>query len=169
MQLAADQQEARYEGDPWEEVIGPWLESKETTAISEVLERCINKPQAQWTQTDKIRAARCLRAQGWLRYRERQGSGSNGGIEREFEMEKFPVFLVLFPVCSQSGPTDSLRSQCSGFPVTTHMDVVAIIPICLPTRNTGNIRNRIEASRVGLVAHVEQNGNTGNWVAEGTG
>ena len=74
VQLASDQQEARYEGDPWEEVIGPWLESKDSTTISEVLEKCINKPQAQWTQTDKVRAARCLRAQGWLRYRERQGS-----------------------------------------------------------------------------------------------
>jgi predicted P-loop ATPase len=73
VKLASDQQEARYEGDPWEEVVGPWLESKQTTAISEVLEKCINKPQAQWTQTDKIRAARCLRAQGWVRYRERQG------------------------------------------------------------------------------------------------
>ena len=73
VQLATDQQEARYDGDPWEEVVGPWLESKQTTAISEVLEKCINKPQAQWTQTDKIRAARCLRAQGWVRYRERQG------------------------------------------------------------------------------------------------
>jgi hypothetical protein len=29
---------------------------------------------SQWTQTDKIRAARCLRAQGWQRYRERLGS-----------------------------------------------------------------------------------------------
>jgi hypothetical protein len=67
-------QEARYEGDPWEEVIGPWLESRQSTAISEVLQRCIDKPQAQWTQTDKIRAARCLRAQGWVRYRERQGN-----------------------------------------------------------------------------------------------
>jgi predicted P-loop ATPase len=74
VQLASDQQEARYEGDPWEEVIGPWLESRESTAISEILEKCISKPQALWTQTDKIRAARCLRAQGWVRYRERQGS-----------------------------------------------------------------------------------------------
>ena len=49
-----------------------WRVSNSTT-ISEVLEKCINKPQAQWTQTDKIRAARCLRAQGWVRYRERQG------------------------------------------------------------------------------------------------
>ena len=73
VQLASDQQEARYEGDPWEEEIGPWLESKQSTAVSEVLQRCIDKPQAQWTQTDKIRAARCLRAQGWVRYRERRG------------------------------------------------------------------------------------------------
>jgi predicted P-loop ATPase len=73
VKLASDQQDARYEGDPWEEVIGPWLESKQSTAVSEVLQRCIDKPQAQWTQTDKIRAARCLRAQGWVRYRERRG------------------------------------------------------------------------------------------------
>jgi predicted P-loop ATPase len=74
VQLAADQQEARYEGDPWEEVIGPWLECRESASVSEILQKCINKPQAQWTQTDKLRAARCLRAEGWLRYRERQGS-----------------------------------------------------------------------------------------------
>ena len=73
VQRASDHQAARYEGDPWEEVIGPWLENRQSTAISEVLEKCLSKPQAQWTQTDKIRAARCLRAQGWLRYRERQG------------------------------------------------------------------------------------------------
>ncbi len=73
VQLANDQQEARYEGDPWEEVIGRWLENKQSTSISEVLEKCLSKPQALWTQTDKIRAARCLRSQGWFRYRERQG------------------------------------------------------------------------------------------------
>jgi predicted P-loop ATPase len=74
VQMASDQQDARYEGDLWEEVLGPWLENKQNTSISEVLEKGINKPLAQWTQTDKIRAARCLRAQGWTRYRERQGS-----------------------------------------------------------------------------------------------
>ena len=71
--MASDQQEARYEGDRWEEVIGPWLESRQSTAIAEVLEKCLSKQRAQWAQTDKIRAARCLRAKGWLRYRERQG------------------------------------------------------------------------------------------------
>jgi putative DNA primase/helicase len=72
--LAADQQEARYEGDPWEEMIAPWLECRQSVSVSEILQKCINKPTAQWTQTDKLRAARCLRAQGWVRYRERAGS-----------------------------------------------------------------------------------------------
>jgi predicted P-loop ATPase len=73
VQMAADQQIERYEGDPWEDVIGPWLEARSSTSISEVLERCLQKPQALWTQTDKNRAARCLRSLGWERYRERQG------------------------------------------------------------------------------------------------
>src|SRR5258708_29571883 len=37
-----------------------------------------------------------------------------------------------------------------------------LIAICSTTRNTGNIGNRIEASRVGLDSHVEQTWNTGN-------
>ena len=34
-------------------------------SISEVLERCLEKPQGLWTQSDKNRAARCLRFLGW--------------------------------------------------------------------------------------------------------
>jgi predicted P-loop ATPase len=74
VQMAADQQVDRYEGDPWEEVIAPWVESQASVSISEVLEKCLQKLQALWTQTDKNRAARCLRALGWERYRERHGS-----------------------------------------------------------------------------------------------
>jgi predicted P-loop ATPase len=74
VRLAGDQQEARYEGDPWEEILARWLDGRESTSVAEVLQRCIDKPQSQWTQTDKIRVARCLRSQGWVRYRERQGS-----------------------------------------------------------------------------------------------
>src|SRR5208283_2438393 len=74
IQMASDQQIDRYEGDPWEEVIAPWLESHPSVSISEVLEKCLQKAHALWTQTDKNRAARCLRALGWERYRERHGS-----------------------------------------------------------------------------------------------
>jgi predicted P-loop ATPase len=71
---AATEQAARYQSDPWEEIISPWLNERANTSVSEVLDKCLNKPQAQWTQTDKTRIARCLRALGWDRYRERQGS-----------------------------------------------------------------------------------------------
>jgi hypothetical protein len=63
-QMASNQQMERYEGDPWEEVISPWLEARSSVLISEVLEKCLQKAQALWTQTDKNRAARCLKALG---------------------------------------------------------------------------------------------------------
>jgi beta-glucosidase len=59
---------------PWEEVIGRWAEDRSNLSICEVLERCLQKPQGLWTQSDKNRAARCLRFLGWERYRERQGT-----------------------------------------------------------------------------------------------
>ena len=76
VQMASDEQFQRYEGDPWEEIIGPWLEVRSSVSVSEVLQKCLEKPQAMWTQSDKNRAARCLRALGWERYRERQGARS---------------------------------------------------------------------------------------------
>jgi hypothetical protein len=74
VQMASDEQLQRYEGDPWEEIIGPWLEVRSSVSVGEVLQKCLEKPQAMWTQSDKNRAARCLRALGWERYRERQGA-----------------------------------------------------------------------------------------------
>jgi predicted P-loop ATPase len=71
VEIAAEEQAARYQGDPWEEVIGPWLQARTSTSISELLDKCVNKPQAQWTQADKNRVGRCLRTLGWKRYRER--------------------------------------------------------------------------------------------------
>jgi predicted P-loop ATPase len=101
VQLAADQQEERYEGDPWEEVVGPWLADKQDTSIFEVLEKCLNKPQAQWTQTDKIRAARCLRGQSWERYRDRHGSRLEWRY-RKTEQKCSQCSQSPFPECSQS-------------------------------------------------------------------
>jgi predicted P-loop ATPase len=74
VKAAEGEQAERYEGDPWEEVIVRWVEARDSVSISEVLERCLNKPQAQWTQVDKNRAARCLVTLGWKRYRERHGA-----------------------------------------------------------------------------------------------
>jgi predicted P-loop ATPase len=74
IRMASDEQTERYEGDPWEEVIGRWAEGRSNLSIGEVLELCLQKPQSLWTQSDKNRAARCLQFLGWERYRERQGA-----------------------------------------------------------------------------------------------
>ena len=72
--MASLERADRYEGDPREEVIARWTEDRRSVSIGEVLSRCLDKPQALWTQVDKNRVARCFRALGWERYRERQGA-----------------------------------------------------------------------------------------------
>ena len=71
---AAAEQADRYEGDPWEELVARWIEDRPSAAVGEVLSLCLDKPRAQWTQSDKNRVARCFRALGWERYREHQGA-----------------------------------------------------------------------------------------------
>jgi len=72
---AAEEQADRYENDPWDELIIPWLEGRDSVSIADVLSLCLEKKKDQWTQMDKIRVARCLRALGWARFRiGRRGS-----------------------------------------------------------------------------------------------
>ena len=71
---ATEQQADRFESDPWQELIGHWMGSRTDASVSETLSCCLDKPRAQWTQVDKNRVARCFRALGWERYRERQGT-----------------------------------------------------------------------------------------------
>ena len=65
---AAEEQAARYEGDPWDDLIRRWVEERESVSITEILEGCIDKRKDQWTQMDKNRVARCLRSYGWQRF-----------------------------------------------------------------------------------------------------
>ncbi|MGA7413376.1 MAG: virulence-associated E family protein [Bryobacteraceae bacterium] len=82
---AAAQQADRYDGDPWEELIARWAEDQPSVSISDILTRCLDKPKAQWTQVDKNRVARSLRAMGWERYRERQGTRLEWRYRRDEE------------------------------------------------------------------------------------
>ena len=72
--LAREQQAGRYDADPWQELIAGWTEPRESVSIGELLEGCLNKPQAQWMQADKNRIARSLRALGWERYQVWRGA-----------------------------------------------------------------------------------------------
>jgi predicted P-loop ATPase len=84
---ASREQADRYEGDPWHEPILTWLQhpierrdvpagtsafssNQESVSIEDILSHCLGKRLDQWTQADKNRVGRCLRAAGWARYRE---------------------------------------------------------------------------------------------------
>ena len=75
--LATQEQTARYEGDPWDELILPWLARRDTVSVAEVLTQCLEKRKDLWTQVDKNRVARCLRSQSW----ERFNAGPRGARE----------------------------------------------------------------------------------------
>jgi predicted P-loop ATPase len=65
---AADEAQARYESDPWDQKIALWISTKETVSVAELLALLEKKPET-WTQTDETRVARALQAKGWTRYR----------------------------------------------------------------------------------------------------
>ena len=70
---AAEEQAERYEGDPWDELILNWVEGRESVSIPEILTHCIEKKTEMWTQMDRNRVARCLKANGWKRFYAREG------------------------------------------------------------------------------------------------
>jgi predicted P-loop ATPase len=78
---AEEEQADRCEEDPWQELISSWLENRTDASSSEILTLCIEKPKAQWTQQDKNRIARCLRAMGWCRHKV----GPRGGREWRYK------------------------------------------------------------------------------------
>lgn len=71
---AIDQQRERYDADPWQGLVQKWLGGQHDVSIDDVLTQCLEKPKGQWTQADKNRVGRCLRALGWDRYRVRDGA-----------------------------------------------------------------------------------------------
>ena len=91
------------------------------------------------------------------------GTDSNGGIGRLAEMGMFPVFSVLFPVCSHFQRMNSLRSQCSRFSeMTLWTRYFQSLQNIHATRNTGNIGNRIENARFEYDQTRNKTWNSGN-------
>jgi len=67
---AAEQEQAdRYEGDAWDGLIEKWIQGRPSVSIDEILSTCIEKPKATWTQSDRTRIGRFLRALRWERYK----------------------------------------------------------------------------------------------------
>jgi len=67
--LAQVEQDDRHVVDPWQESINRYLEGKDRTSITEILECVIDKPKERWTQLDQSRVGACLKGAGFVRKR----------------------------------------------------------------------------------------------------
>jgi predicted P-loop ATPase len=61
------QQEARFEADAWEEIIGPWLEHRKRTAIAEIARDCLTIETPRIGTADQRRISAILERLGWRR------------------------------------------------------------------------------------------------------
>ena len=80
-EAAKDEQDARYQADPWEPKIADWLESitsKPTVTTADVLQGALEKPAGQWTRSDESRVGKTLRRLRWLPHRPRDKAGEKG-------------------------------------------------------------------------------------------
>jgi predicted P-loop ATPase len=71
VRVAAEEQGERFDADPWEPIIAGYAEGREYVTSDQILESCIEKPKKDWTQKDKNRVAKCLKALKWDRFQQR--------------------------------------------------------------------------------------------------
>ena len=68
--LASEQQEMRYEGDPWHDKIQDWLGLNTDCSVAEIMDGCLELEPAQQTQPAQTRIAKILQSCGWRKYRK---------------------------------------------------------------------------------------------------
>jgi predicted P-loop ATPase len=78
--LAEQEQDDRYEEDPWHSRIAAFVSKRDDVSVPEVLEQCIHKPTDQQTQGDANRVAKCLMNLGWKQRRP----GPRGARKRRY-------------------------------------------------------------------------------------
>jgi predicted P-loop ATPase len=81
--VAAEEQDLRFEGDPWDAVVWDWVEGARLAfaqqghpvdaffvTIDELLGKALKKPDAAWTEQDKRRIGRIMRRHGLVYHQE---------------------------------------------------------------------------------------------------
>ena len=77
---ATQEQEKRFDADPWHESVAAWVEQRESVSVAEVLEGCLDIHKKDWTPIIKNRVGRILRTLG----REMRREGPRGAQERRY-------------------------------------------------------------------------------------
>jgi predicted P-loop ATPase len=80
---AADEQRARYEGDPWDNLIGKFVATRSFVTIPQILKEAFDLPAGQWGQREQIRVARCLKSLDFVRKQKRKGLDRTWGYRRK--------------------------------------------------------------------------------------
>lgn len=77
--LAVEEQDQRFDTDPWHEVVAAWAENRESVSVAEVL-TFLDVQKKDWTPMVKGRVGRILRKLG----REMRRSGPRSAQERRY-------------------------------------------------------------------------------------
>jgi predicted P-loop ATPase len=72
---ARDEQQDRYSGDPWDDVIAKYVNGRAEVSVAEILQNALRIPKVKWTQGDQNRIARSLRSSGFQRHQVRLEGG----------------------------------------------------------------------------------------------
>ena len=72
LQIAEEEQSARYHADAWEEIIAVDLKDRPWITLPEILEGTLKIDKGKWSQLDQNRVVRCLKRLGWERRRARE-------------------------------------------------------------------------------------------------
>jgi predicted P-loop ATPase len=109
---AREEQDRRYQADAWDDLIEHWLthdirtvsdgypdygnsrtesvprpESLADVSVGEILEEAIGLEPGRWTRGDQMRVSAYLKANGWVRYRRRDGGGREASREWRYRRE----------------------------------------------------------------------------------
>jgi predicted P-loop ATPase len=66
---AKEEQEARRETDPWEEIIDSYVSHRSEITVADILEGLLEIKAGDWNQGYKNRVAKCLHSLGWRRHK----------------------------------------------------------------------------------------------------
>ncbi len=108
IRMASDQQIDLYEGDPGEEVLGPWLQPRPSVSISEVLEEWLGT----LSRATRITAGMAIPQRGvTIVFSLRSRSVPSRNSEIRSEAPVFPVFRAVGSIRIRADATSATRNR----------------------------------------------------------
>lgn len=89
IRAARDEQQARMQVDPWEDLIDAWLQHHDDVSVAQILADCIKIPTDRWTRAEEMRVSKTLKIRGFIRYRRRYGNALTWRYKRA--TDRFPT------------------------------------------------------------------------------